>query len=169
MPDQTADLADVLRRLEVLEAESAVVKVLYTLAVTLDYGDNDGWLACFSPDVVFRMVEVSETDQVERVRHEGIDALTAFIPGHTHAPQHFHKHLVGDPIVEVAESGDRATSVSYLTRIDKGAEGPYLWSFGRYLDEFARGEDGRWRMSARTIEVESRAVPVKASDIGSKH
>lgn len=165
MTDSTA-LASLVARVEALEAEQAIVKTLYRLAVTLDYGDNQAWLDCFTPDTVFEMVEVSETDRVVRVRHEGIAALEAFIPGHSHAPEHFHKHLVVDPMVEV--DGDTAEVVAYMTRVDKGDAGPFLWSFGRYLDTFVRGADGRWRVSKRTIEVESRAVPVKAADIGAR-
>ncbi|MFI6284894.1 nuclear transport factor 2 family protein [Streptomyces sp. NPDC051018] len=161
-----ATLENLARRVETLEAESAILKTLFRLAITLDYGDHETWLDCFVQDAVFEMAEVSETGRVVRVRHTSRDALAAFIPGHSHAPAHFHKHLVGDPLIEV--DGDSATSTSYLTRIDKGENGPFLWSFGRYLDTFTKCEDGRWRLSRRTIEVESRAVPVKASDIGSR-
>ncbi|MFC7494367.1 MULTISPECIES: nuclear transport factor 2 family protein [unclassified Nocardioides] len=164
---ESTQVADLARRVDVLEAEAAIVKTLYRLAVTLDYGDHDGWLACIADDIVFEMVEVTETERTVRVRHEGKDALAAFIPGHTHAPAYFHKHLVADPMVEV--DGDTAEATAYLTRVDKGEQGPFLWSFGRYLDSFARGTDGRWRLARRTIEVESRAVPVKSSDIGAKH
>ncbi|MEV7007512.1 nuclear transport factor 2 family protein [Streptosporangium sp. NPDC051022] len=170
---ETNELVDRLEALEArvrtLDAEAAITKTLYRLAITLDYGDHEAWIDCFAPDAVFEMVEVSETDRVVRVRHDGRDALAAFIPGHSHAPQHFHKHLVGDPLIEITgDGGDTATSTSYLTRLDKGEAGPYLWSFGRYLDTFVRGDDGRWRVARRTIEVESRAVPVKASDIGAR-
>jgi|SRR5690242_12234541 3-phenylpropionate/cinnamic acid dioxygenase small subunit len=159
-------LEDIAARLARLEDENAIVKLLYRMAQTVDYGDHPTWLDCFTAETQFQMVEVSEADRVVRVTHEGKAALEAFIPGHTHAPAHFHKHLVGDPLVEV--EGDTATASSYLTRIDKGDNGPYFWSFGRYLDSFRRCEDGRWRVTSRTIEVESRTVPVKASDIGSK-
>lgn len=162
----TAAFEALIRRVDTLEAEASIVKVLFRLGMTLDYGEHDAWLDCFVPDASFQMVEVSETDRVVRVEHTSRDALAAFIPGHSHAPEHFHKHLVGDPVVEV--DGDTATSTSYLTRIDKGADGPFLWSFGRYLDAFQRCDDGRWRVRSRIIEVESRAAPVKASDIGSK-
>lgn len=153
-------------RVAVLEGESAVIKTLYRLAITLDYGDHDGWLDCFLPDAIFEMAEVSSTGRTVRVRHTSREALAAFIPGHTHAPEHFHKHLVGDPLIDI--DGDVATSTSYLTRIDAGEDGPFLWSFGRYLDTFNRCADGRWRVASRVIEVESRAAPVKAADIGSR-
>lgn len=43
-------------------------------------------------------------------------------------------------IVEI--DGHSATCASYLTRIDHGGQGPFFWSFGRYLDTFRRCEDG---------------------------
>lgn len=163
---ETTALEGLTRRVETLESESSIMKTLYRLAITLDYGDNAAWLDCFVPDAVFEMVEVNETDRVVRVRHTSRDALAAFIPGHTHAPEHFHKHLVADPLIEV--DGDSARCTSYLTRIDKGENGPVFWSFGRYLDSFTKCDDGRWRVAERVIEVESRAVPVKATDIGGR-
>ena len=153
------------RRLDTQDAIAGISRTLFALAHTLDYGDNEGWVDCFVPDAVFEMVEVSETERVTRVSHTSRDALAAFIPGHSHAPEHFHKHLVGDPIITV--TGETAACRSYLTRIDKGENGPYLWSFGRYLDEFVRSSDGKWRVSKRVIEVESRFQPVKPADIGS--
>lgn len=154
------------RRLDTLDATSAITRTLFTLAHTLDYGDNEGWVDCFVQDAVFQMVEVSETDRVTKVNHTSRDALAAFIPGHSHAPEHFHKHLVADPVITV--TGDTATCESYMTRIDKGDNGPFLWSFGRYLDEFVRSDDGKWRVSKRVIEAESRFAPVKDEDIGAK-
>jgi 3-phenylpropionate/cinnamic acid dioxygenase small subunit len=165
MTDDTA-IAELAARIERLEAHTAIVTVLYRMAQTVDYGAHAEWLDCFTEDVSFQMVEVSSTDRVVRVRHDGQAALAAFIPGHTHAPEHFHKHLVGDPIVEV--DGATANVTSYLTRIDHGESGPYFWSFGRYLDTFRHCADGHWRVSSRIIEVESRAAPVKAADIGAR-
>lgn len=152
------------RRVRELEDLNAITRVLFVLGHTVDYGEHDRWVDCFAEDCVFEMVEVSESTRVVKVRHEGRQALAAFIPGHTYAPAYFHKHLVADPVIDL--DGDRATCESYMTRVDKGESGPFLWSIGRYRDEFRRSADGRWRVSARTIEVESRAVPVKASDIG---
>lgn len=159
-------LARIEERLQGAEDRESIVRVLYILGHTIDYGDHDRWLDCFTEDCVFQMVEVSETERVSKVRHEGRPALAAFIPGHTYAPRYFHKHLVSDPVVEVR--GDTAHCESYMTRVDKGPDGPFLWSIGRYIDEFRRCEDGAWRLASRTIEAESRAVPVKASDIGSR-
>lgn len=165
MSTNTHDRLEALeRRVRELEDRDAIVRTLYVLGQTLDYGDHARWLACFTDDCVFEMVEVGETGSELKTRKEGKGALTAFIPHHTHAPAYFHKHLVSDPMITI--TGDNATCASYLTRIDKGAEGPFLWSFGRYRDEFRRCSDGIWRASARTIEVESRAVPVKGTDIG---
>lgn len=159
-----ARLDEIERRLAVREAEADIIRALFRLGHTIDYGDNALWVDGFAEEAEFEMVEVSSQGRDVRVRHRGRDALAAFIPGHTHAPEHFHKHVVADPIVTV--EGDRAHAESYMARIDKGENGPFLWSIGRYLDDFVRSPDGRWRIVKRTIEVESRFAPVKASDIG---
>lgn len=164
--DTTAEIARLQARLRALEDQAAIVRVLHVLGQTIDYGDHERWIDCFTEDADFEMVEVSETGRVSKVRHEGRAALAAFIPGHTHAPAYFHKHLVSDPVVEL--DGDTARCDSYMTRVDKGPDGPFLWSMGRYLDTFRRCSDGLWRVSSRVIEAESRAVPVKATDIGGR-
>jgi len=157
-------LEEIERRLATREAEADIIRALFRLGHTIDYGDNAAWVDGFAEDAVFEMVEVSSEGRVVRVQHSGRDALAGFIPGHTHAPEHFHKHIVADPIVTV--DGDHAHAESYMARVDKGDGGPFLWSMGRYLDDFVRSPDGRWRIVKRTIEVESRFAPVKASDIG---
>ena len=167
MPASNEERLEALeRRVRELEDRDGIVRTLYVLGQTIDYGDHQRWLDCFVEDCVFEMVEVSSSGRDVKVRHEGRQALADFIPHHTHAPEYFHKHLVSDPLIDV--DGDGATCSSYLTRLDEGDAGPFVWSIGRYGDEFRRCEDGRWRVSRRTIEVECRAVPVKSSDIGGR-
>lgn len=163
--DLTARLAALEGRLDAMDAERGVLWTLHRLAQTIDYGDHDAWLDCFAADGAFEMVEVSGATRTTRVRHEGRAALAAFIPGHTSAPDHFHKHLTTVPLIQ-ADGPAEASAVSYFVRVDNGEAGPFLWSFGRYLDRFTRGEDGRWRLRERVLEVESRARPVRSADIG---
>lgn len=165
--DQSPAAAQVARleeRLDALEAKDGVLRTLHRLAQTIDYGAHEQWVDCFTDDAVFEMVEVRGTTRTTKVRHQGAEALAAFIPGHTCAPDYYHKHMTTVPIIEVDR--DHASADSYFARIDAGEDGPFLWSFGRYRDQFRRGADGAWRVSRRTLEVESRATPVKASDIG---
>ena len=45
-----AGLADVLRRLELIEAEREIVRTIYQFGHTIDYGLEAEWLDCFLPD-----------------------------------------------------------------------------------------------------------------------
>jgi hypothetical protein len=119
---------------------------------------------CFTQDGAFQMVEVHGADKTVRVRHDGREKLAGFIPGHTSAPLMYHKHLTTVPIIAI--DGDTADVRSYFCRIDAGESGPYVWSFGQYLDRLQRCADGRWRVAERVLEVESRAKPVRAGDVG---
>ena len=160
-----ARLSELEQRLASVEARDGVLKTLHTLAQTIDYGEHERWLDCFTVDGAFEMVEVSGTTRTTKVRHEGRAALAAMISGHSSAPEHYHKHLTTVPLITTTGADD-ATAVSYFARIDAGEAGPFLWSFGRYLDRFHRDRDGAWRVRERVLEVESRAVPVKSTDIG---
>ena len=163
-PDLAARIGALEGRMARLEAERDVLSTLYQLAHAIDYGEHDLWVDCFAADAVFQMVEVSARGRTVRVRHEGRPALAAFIPGHSSAPEYFHKHLTTVPMIQV--DGDSATSVSYFARIDAGHAGPFLWSFGRYNDRLVRSADGRWRVAERILEVESRTQPPRPADIG---
>lgn len=158
-------LAELERRLASIEARDGVLTTLHTLAQTIDYGEHERWVDCFTADGAFEMVEVRGTSHTRKVRHEGRAALSAMIGGHSSAPEHYHKHLTTVPLITLTGS-DEATAVSYFARLDVGENGPFLWSFGRYLDRFRHEPDGAWRVVERVLEVESRAVPVKAADIG---
>ena len=79
--------------------------------------------------------------------------LAAFIAGHTHAPQRWHKHLLAEPVIMV--EGDTATALSYWVRVDSYEDGIYMRGFGRYRDQLVRCADGRWRFTERVIEAEA--------------
>lgn len=160
----------VLARLEKLESQLQlaedrvdIIETLYRLAHTIDYGEHASWIDCFTEDAEFSMVEMMTREPVVKAQHVGRDKLASFIPNHTSAPDYFHKHLVANPVVKI--TGDTAYTESYMTRVDEG-DRPFVWSIGRYRDDWVRGDDGRWRVRKRIIEVECRAIPVKASDIG---
>jgi hypothetical protein len=140
----------VLRRLQVLEDERAILNTLYRYAHCIDYGLQDEWVDLFTEDGVYHR-------RGPNIRHEGREELRKFIPTHTHAPQRYHKHVMVEPIITL--NGDEATVVSYWTRLDDGPDGPYLLGFGRYHDRLVRCPDGRWRFKERAIEREARINP----------
>lgn len=138
------------RRLDLLEAERAIVETMYRYGHSIDYGLEEEWVDCFTEDGVFDVQGASK----DAGRHEGREALARFISRHTRAPEAMHKHVVTQPRIVV--DGDRATATSYLFRVDQYEQGPAIRSFGRYHDHLVRGADDVWRFRERRAEVEGR-------------
>lgn len=147
-------LRELEERLRRLEAEAEVLRTLAAYAHAIDYGDESGWVDCFTPDGAFRVRDGSGAITREVVGHE---ALAAFIAQHTRAPDYAHRHLALNAVVEL--DGDRATSRSYLlVLVDQDA--PTVRLFGRYVDRLVQGADGRWRFEERVAEVDSIQGPL---------
>ena len=151
MSDPTMET--VLARLEHLEAERAIVDTMYAYGSSLDYGDRDRFLQCFTSDAEYVVDMRSDADAGFTFR--GHEELDGYYTGHSHAPDAWHKHVTTNPSVTV--DGGRASAVSYFLRVDAGPEiGPaFVLASGRYLDEFVRGDDGAWRIRSRRCEVEN--------------
>lgn len=66
------------------------------------------------------MVEVLAGERTIKVRHVGRPALASFIPGHTSAPEHYHKHLTTMPMIQI-HTPNRASAQSYFR---PGRSGP---------------------------------------------
>jgi 3-phenylpropionate/cinnamic acid dioxygenase small subunit len=152
--------ADVLRdltgRLDRLEAEQAIRETMVRYAQTLDYGDSAGWAACYTPDGVFDVRRRGEP----LFRHQGAEALAKFADGHTSAPAVYHKHFLGLPSISLSQDGRSATASTYFTMLHESPAGPQALVFGRYLDEWVRGEDAGWKLSERVVDME---------DVGTRH
>jgi 3-phenylpropionate/cinnamic acid dioxygenase small subunit len=146
----STELTDLERRVAHLETVAAITDVLYQYAYSLDYGDEAGFLGCFTDGAVW---EAQNAVNGSVMRHEGRVALAEFVAGHTRPPSMYHKHLVVEPRVEV--DGDVARSSCYFVLV-VGAPGglPEVVTFGRYLDTL-RKEDGTWRIATRRAEAEA--------------
>lgn len=147
----TTLVTELQRRLERVEAEWAIVDVLYRYGTTLDDGDPAGWSEVFTEDGVW---EVGGPAARIDFRLEGHEELRHFASNHSGAPTAWHKHCVVHPQVVVSDGGDRATSTCYTFRLDGLGGAPVVQSFGRYHDEFERGADGAWRIAHRRLVVE---------------
>ena len=134
---------DLEARLALLEAEQAILKNLYRYGHSIDYGDEEGWVDCFTEDGVFD-VRARLSHQPNRVI-SGRDELRAFIKRHTRAPELWHKHLLIEPLIEV--DGDTATVRSYLAVVMEHDDEPIVRVFGRY------------RRHARTLPRRALALP----------
>jgi 3-phenylpropionate/cinnamic acid dioxygenase small subunit len=151
--------ADELRalseRLARLEAERDIRDLMVRYAESLDYGDNQGWTACFAADGHFDVQLRGEP----MFAHTGPEALAAFAAQHTHAPDVYHKHFLSVPAIEFT-GPDRATARTYFTMLHERPQGPIVLVIGRYLDELVRLPSG-WAFARRVVDME--ALPPRES------
>ena len=154
---------DLEARLELLEAERAITRTLHRYAHSIDYGDEEGWVDCFTEDGVFD-VRSRHAHQLKRLI-TGREELRAFIARHTRAPELWHKHLLIEPVIDV--DGDTASCVSYLAVVMEHEDVPVLARhfLRRSADRFGVGTlrlpddlDARllaWRWPGNVRELEN--------------
>jgi hypothetical protein len=131
--------------------EREILRTLYAFAHAIDYGPESAWADCFTEDGVFEVRRRAGTAASFRVA--GRDELLRFASTHSRAPEVWRKHCLVEPLIEI--DGDTATVVSYMWGM-QDVDGPTLGVFGRYRDRLERSADGRWRISERIAETESR-------------
>lgn len=159
MTSARARLANIERRLSLLEAERQIVGTLTGYSNAIDYGDLQGFLNCFSPAAVYELRGPRD------FRYSGYSQLTTFFrgllgggasgmpTGNGPFSSSRHKHYVVDPTI--AWMGDLAECTSYFLVVQRNNDIPTLRLFGRYRDKFEYQPDGSWRISERIIEVEA--------------
>jgi SnoaL-like domain len=144
------DLAELRARVVSLEDERAVVATLHRFTHYIDYGRELEFVELFTVDGVF---EVRHRQTSAIARRAGRAELSRYIAGHTRAPRRFHKHLLLQPVI--ALDGAIARVESYFAVLEEREGGPYVKTYGRYLDTLAK-EGGTWRFRERIAEVEVR-------------
>jgi hypothetical protein len=119
----------------------------------MDYGDEAAWVDVFTEDAVFDVVEVVGGRRVHR--EEGRGDLARYVAGYPKPPQ-FRKHVVVDPIIDVAPDGLSAKVEAYwlLLQRDDDTGRPVLSAFGHYDDRWVK-QDGKWRIANRDAQVEA--------------
>ena len=157
--DLAQQVADLAARLSRLETERAILQTLHRYGHSIDYGREADWLDCFTAegafDIRFPAAAQVGASAENRRRIGGQAALGEFIRGHTRAPEVWHKHLLIEPVIDVAADGRQASARSYFAMLDAPTEAPSIRAFGRYLDDLRLGGDGVWRFQERIAEIES--------------
>jgi 3-phenylpropionate/cinnamic acid dioxygenase small subunit len=152
------------KRLQVLEAERAILSTLYAYAHSIDYGLKADWLDLFTKDAVYKVQDRGKVVPWVLVEQppeglKGREILSQYIANHTNAPDFWHKHFLVEPVIKL--EGDKKASVeSYFARLDEDDKGAYIMSYGRYLDKMVKSPDGKWRFKKRVCDMESR-LPVR--------
>jgi len=141
---------DLVKRLELLEDERAILQTLYRYGHCIDYGLEQEWVGLFTEDGIY---EIRLRHPGSVIRKEGSQALAQFIAEHTRAPARYHKHLLVEPLITL-ESNNQATVQSYFLRVDEGEGKLYILAFGRYQDRLVK-YNSRWLFKERICEVEA--------------
>jgi len=145
----TADVDQLVRRVERLESEREIQLLMVRYAESLDYGRPDEWAACFASDGIFDVRMRGEP----MFAHSGTAALSAFAAQHSHAPDVYHKHFLSIPSMHF-DGPKNATARTYFTMLHESPTGPIVLVIGRYLDEIVRQESG-WVFATRIVDMEA--------------
>lgn len=131
------------QRVQLIEDEMAIKRVILDYAVRLDGRDFDGYAALFAKDGIWQNGNTIKHGRDEiRQMLEGIYGAPP--PGYVNTDSY---RIVSN--VEVELKGDRATAHSRQLTIMRGEDGsPTPRLSGIYDDEFIR-EDGAWKILHR--------------------
>jgi uncharacterized protein (TIGR02246 family) len=137
------DATDLEQRLQRVEDELAIRRIIVEYAVRLDARDLDGYLDLFASEGVWQV-----GDTVRRGREE-IREMLVGIYGNPDVEPYGYEGFRTVSNVQIDVDGDRATARSRhltLVRGERGNPAPIL--SGLYEDEFIR-ENGEWKILRR--------------------
>jgi uncharacterized protein (TIGR02246 family) len=139
MDDVVAALA---KRVEALEDELAIHRLIVRYGFAVDVGDADGAAAVFTEDGVY---------DVDVGRMTGRDAVRAMVRGARHQAMVGHcAHQIGPAVVEL--DGDRATAKGYSRVYLQTVAGTHVHRVS--LNEWSLVKrDGGWLIARRTTRM----------------
>lgn len=118
-------------------------------AFSLDLGDADDFLGCFTSDARLAFVGLPDGHPLGRT-FEGHAALRQFHELFRGATEGRLRHIAAN--ISIAGEGDTASMRSYLLTVTAGATATN-GATGIYRDELKRVDDG-WRFSRREVTVD---------------
>jgi 3-phenylpropionate/cinnamic acid dioxygenase small subunit len=127
----------------------AITNLLYRYAELIDAGDYEG----IGEHLAHAVITTDGSDHETR----GADAVAAMYHATTRKYEDgtpLTKHVITNPIVDVADDGMTGTCRSYYTVLQKAGDAPLRPIItGRYRDEFEK-VDGEWRFSRRHMGID---------------
>ncbi len=139
-------VAELARRVERLEDELAIHRLLVSYGLAVDAGDADGGAAVFTEDGVY---------DVDVGRMEGRDAVRAMVRGARHQEMVGHcAHQIGPAIVTFGAPGE-ATAVGYSRVYLATRAGTHVYRVSMNRWRLIK-RDGAWRIAARTTRLLGR-------------
>lgn len=136
-----------LSREDRTEAERQIARLIHAYLYRLDAGDLEA-VADFFEDATWSI----SPELTTRGKAEKLAWLREHTPAHGAylGPQ----HLIGNLLIDVADDGQTATSVSYFI-VSQLTEGSAVQAVarGRYVDRFAL-HNGNWRFTQRLVHID---------------
>lgn len=139
LEDTVAALA---RRVDALEDELAIHRLIVRYGLAVDAGDADGAAAVFTEDGVY---------DVDVGRMDGREAVRAMVRGPRHQAMVGHcAHQIGPAIVTL--DGDRATATGYSRVYLETPAGTHVYRVSANRWDLVK-RDGAWSIAHRTTRV----------------
>jgi hypothetical protein len=154
--EEGATLEALQRRIVRLEDERAILDTLHRYGQMIDYRLDRAWADLFTPDGEFLCVDHTGK---EIIRERGREALAKWARDFAGGETRLMKHCVIAPVITV--DGNTAKVESYFSNLVENEDrygAPHIRFMGRYSDEMARGEDGKWRFRQRVSTSEAPLV-----------
>lgn len=136
-------VAALARRVQLLEDELAIHRLIVRYGLSVDIGDADLAAAVFTEDGVY---------DVDIGRMEGRDAVRTMVRGPRHQAMVGHcAHQIGPAVVEV-QSADRAIATGYSRVYLQTPAGTHIYRVSCNRWELLK-RDGEWLIAHRTTRV----------------
>jgi ketosteroid isomerase-like protein len=150
--DLTRRIDDLERRIQRLEDEREILRVLHRFNRAVDYaGDVPAFGQAFTDDAVV-LVTDAEGNVLQESR--GLEAIQAHQARSEARRTRRPKHVLGEPLVEI--DGDHARLETYFVAYEDVGNGPFVSVYGISTSTFVR-RDGEWRMTERRGTTEAVA------------
>jgi uncharacterized protein (TIGR02246 family) len=143
MQDLEQTVADLARRVQALEDELAIHRLLVSYGLAVDAGDADGGAAVFTADGVY---------DVDVGRMDGRDAVRAMVRGARHQEMVGHcAHQIGPAVVQL-DGPEHATAVGYSRVYLQTRAGTHVYRVSMNRWELTKREGG-WLIARRTTRL----------------
>jgi ketosteroid isomerase-like protein len=143
MDDLHATVAALAARVQRLEDEREITRVLTRYGFAVDLGDADATAALYTDDTVIDLGPTSEFSGAEGARQLVLDERHQAIVGRC-------AHTMGPFVVDIDIDGDRAVAIGYVRVYiaDEDMRNPRLWRLGTTRLELHRA-GSTWRIAHR--------------------
>jgi len=132
--------------------------VVYRETTAFDSGAESEHAGCFSDDVEFTSTYIGpEGTRLVRRNLAGKSNVIDVMRKHRKSLPLHCKHILSSPVIHV--SGNHATCVTQLFRIDETESGPQIVSFGQYRDNLRWDPSNGWLICKRVLEAEVSGRP----------